>query len=1238
MDDISVYLPMDRRQALVRNETLAQQTTGTVLFAAISNLTPLTNALMEEYGEKRGPEELARQLDYVYDILIAQVNRYRGSVINFAHDSLTCWFDKDDGRRATAAGLLMQQEMGKFAALQSMSGSRTTLAMRVGITHGPVQRFVVGNPAIQRLDLFVGDPLARMVTAEQQARRGEVVVDERSAQALGDAIEITEVRPGSLALVERLRRPIPPPTPWPPIRATSLSLDQLQPWLPPFVYKRFQAGQGEFPSEMRSVVALLLSFSGLDYQQEGEISHKLDRYIRWVQETMARYEGTLLDATLMDKGGYLYAIFGIPVAHEDDSTRAALAAWALRSPPEELNYITGVRIGLSQGRLRAGAYGGQIRRTYNVLGEEVNLAARLMQYAAPGQVLATGRIQAATAHRIRWHELPGMRVRGHLEPIQLFYMRGVSSRQTLKLLEPSYDLPMVGRESELAKIEAKFSLALLGEGQIVGITAEAGMGKSRLLAEVLRMARARSVVAYGGECHVHGSNTPYLVWQPIWRTFFGLDETWSPEAQRHALERELNRIAPQFLPRLPLLDQALPLPIPENDLTRSMDAHLRKLSRESLLVECLKIRATNTPMMLVLEDLHWVDPLSRDLLEAACRAISTLPVLIVLAYRPSDIDLLQSIRVATLPHFSEIRLQEFNTQEAGRLIALKLTQVGKEIGSSPTNPNSLTSFIAMVKKLAQQAQGNPFYIEELLNFLRDRGLDPRESASWQEITFPDTLHGLILSRFDQLNDLQKKILGAASVIGRLFRLSWLLGYCPWLGDPAQVQAELETMNRLDLTPMEAPAERTYLFKHIVTQEVAYNSLDEATRRALHEHLARYLEAQMAAGTLRDLPISLLTYHYERSENLEKKREYLRRAGDAAQVAYANQTAIDYYQRLLALLGEQEPHRGEILLLYGTVLERVGRWQEAQRGYLEALALAEQRRSLHDQARCQLALGSVLEKVAHFDEAIAWLEKARNSYERQAAWGGVGQSLTLLGEVLQRQGAYEQAQQQLEGGLALARKAKAQSTVISALYMLGVVALNRGDRESAQNYLEQSLALSRKEGDPQVKARALSFLGAVVLNEQQPALARQYLEEALALHRESGDRRGIANAQGNLGYLLYAQEELALARRHLEDCLRISQELGDKLYLAYMFVALAAIAIQEQPTATSRARRATRLAGVVATLLAMTGAVLEPYEQGIYERTLNAARALLGEAEFDNALADGAALTLEEAVAYALDAG
>jgi class 3 adenylate cyclase len=663
--------------------------------------------LVRELGPQRGAEELTRYLNLVYDAIIDELHRYGGSVIAFAGDAITCWLDGDPGLAATACALAMQSAMHPFAAITTPAGNTVSLAMKAAVAAGPARRFLVGDPAQRVIDALAGQTLVRLVNAEHQAKRGEVVIDGALLDALGDAIVAPERRydahyDQTIGVVQALRQPVAA-IPWAALAPDSLTDEQIRVWLLPQVYERLRHGLGNFLAELRPTVALFVRFTGIDYDEDAAAGHKLDAYIRWVQGIVAYYEGTLIDLNIGDKGSYLYINFGAPLAHENNADHAAAAALALRTLPDNLPYIEPIQIGISQGWMRAGAYGSANHRTYGVLGDEVNMAARLMMAAQPGQILLSEAAQRSLSPAFLLESLPPIRVKGKSEPAVIFALLGTQQVHSTQLAAPAYALPMIGRQNERARAVEKLALAAQGKGQVVAIVGEAGIGKSRLAAEIIQAEAAQFFAHYGGECESYGVNSSYLVWQPIWRGLFGIDSTWTPAQQIDALQTHLEDLNPTFTARAPLLGTVLNLTIPDNAFTQTLDPKLRKTLLEELLIACLRAKSRQQPLLLLLEACQWLDPLSYELLEACALAIVELPVLLLGTARlQEEATRAHAARAATLAYYTEIALAPWTPTEAARFIDLKVTQL---LGHPVTLPPSL------VEQITAQAEDNPFHLE-----------------------------------------------------------------------------------------------------------------------------------------------------------------------------------------------------------------------------------------------------------------------------------------------------------------------------------------------------------------------------------------------------------------------------------------------------------------------------------------------------------------------------------------------
>jgi predicted ATPase/class 3 adenylate cyclase len=1285
MESLYPYIPADRQFAIAQGVDLPDHTTGAALFADISGFTKLTDALVQTLGPQRGAEELPRWLNRIYDGLIADVTRYRGSVISFSGDAITCWFDDHNlagevqeghnpgALRAIACALAIQQTMEQFSQVDIPGSGTVSLEIKVAVSAGSARRFLVGDPEILIIDVLAGKTLDRLAASAEHAKKGEIVLDEMTVLSLAEQVSVSDWRSNGgsgarFALLVSLDAMIEP-DPWPSLLPDALNEEQLRPWLLQPVYERLKSGMGEFLTELRPAIALFLRFGGIDYDMDMKAQSKLDMYIQAVQHILDRYSGYMLQLALGDKGCYLYASFGVPTAHEDDAVRVVSAALELRD--FHMDFITNVQIGISQGRMRTGAYGSPTRRTYGVLGDDVNLAARLMENAPPGQVLVNQNIYKATDDVFSWEELAPLQVKGKPQPVNVLRLIAKKSHRSSILHEPYYSLPMVGRAAELSVVRNKLDLVLLGWGQVISITAEAGMGKSRLVAEIIRVAREHNVLGYGGECQSYGTNTSYLVWQNIWRGFFGLDAAWPLAEQVAILEHQLAKIDQALLPRLPLLGAVLNLQIPDNELTGAFNAKLRKESLESLLADCLRKRIPQTPLILVLEDGQWLDPLSHDLLETLGRAAADLAVMIVLAYRPNQLEPAQALRISSLPNYIEIALKDLPPNDIAQLITFKLRQVYGEQARVPA---------ALIEQISARADGNPFYIEELLNYLHDRGIDPQHPNAFEQIDLPTSLYSLILSRIDQLSESQKTLLKVASVIGRLFRVAMLWGIYNQLGDQEHVHHELDVLSRIDLTQLDiSDPELTYLFKHVLTQEVAYETLPFETRAMLHEQIGQYIEAHYRDSL--DQYINLLAFHYERTDNLSKKREYLTWAGEAAQAAYANSAAISYYQRVLPLLPEER--QVAIMLKMGAVQELVGNWQAANDTYLQSESLSLRLKDGAGCAQAQRMLGSLLRKGGEYSQAETWLERARESYHQLDDVAGISHVLAEMGDVYRMQGKYPEARSYYDQSLELtgqivepqhrqAARAKALKGagtvatwqgdyaaadafnkeslsihrdlgdvpgVATLLNNMGIIARfqrnlsstveKTGQENSQAVFFRESLALFQKIGDRWAAGQLLNNLACAVSDQGEYAEARRLLEESLFICRQLGDKAGLAGSLNTLADVLLDEGDYTMARPLLDESLSINREIGDQAAIAYLIEDYGCVAAAE-----GNPQRALQLAGFAAALRETIGAPLPPSEQARLDKLIAPARQNLQETDAAAAWESGRSLSLEQAIELA----
>ncbi|GIW24276.1 tetratricopeptide repeat protein [Meiothermus sp.] len=1113
MEALSVYLPMDRQQALIQGRSLPDRSRGAALSVDISGFTSLTEKLAQTLGPQRGAEELTHRLNAIYDALIAEVHRYGGSVIGFSGDAFTSWFDQDTGLRAVAAAVAMQEAMPAVATVP-LGGDTAVLAIRAAVATGLIRRFVLGDPHIQRIDAVAGRTLDLLAAADHLAEPGEVVVAE-GAEGLDEGIRVSSWRSDPLgglkvALVSGLSQPIPP-SPWAALPPEALSEAELRPWILPAVYERLRSGQGQFMADLRPVTALFLAFEGVNYDDDDDAGILLDAYIRRVQATIARYEGSLIQLTFGDKGSYLYAAFGAPVAHDDDATNAVTAALELLKPPANLSFVHSIRIGLTQGQMYTGAYGSALRRTYGALGDKTNLAARLMQQAMPGQILCDEEVYQQAQRRWAFEALPSVRVKGKAGKVRVYTPTGQTAGTKAA---PTAGKALVGRKEVVARLRTALEALKAGQGRVLFIEGEAGIGKSRLVQELIRHLRELGLSGLLGAGHSIEQQTPYRAWRDIFASYFALEGLGDALERQEQVRRVVQEVAPKLAQRLPLLNDLLNLGLPDTPLTAALDPALRQESLVNLLIQLLRSWAQERPLTVILEDAYWLDSLSWDLAVKVARALlgAGEPLLLVVVTRPigeQSLGAHAATALRNMPGSQTLEVGALDVEETAALIADRLGLPVEQL------PPKVARFVH------ERSGGNPFFAEELTYALREQGLikvDPQLVVSPElfqtRSLLPDTLQGLVLSRIDRLLPDRQLTLKVASVIGRNYPYLPLRDSVMRLGtlNEALLHQHLQELIRRSLIMLEAPApEPLYAFKHAITYEVTYHSLLFAQRRQIHRILAEWYEQFYTSNLEAAYP--LLAHHWMHAAEggddaalTRKARDYLVKAGTQALRLCAYPEALSFLHWALSSIplgSEGIAERAELIILIGIVHEKMADYAPAIVALEEALELA---RSVSD-ARLQ------------------------------------SQALSELSWIAVRKGEYVQAEQLGEQALELATQVGDKLANAKAGYRLGIVAFYQGDYPLAARRFEESLAMSQELGDRYGVAGSLNTLGLVALYQGSYTEATRCFEEALTIGRELGNRDAIGKFLGNLGLVAEKQGNYPLAIQRYEESLSILREIG-----------------------------------------------------------------------------------------------
>ncbi|RMF33081.1 MAG: tetratricopeptide repeat protein, partial [Chloroflexi bacterium] len=946
-----------------------------------------------------------------------------------------------------------------------------------------------------------------------------------------------------------------PPLDWTQVQDPATAEALLRRHVPSVVIAWLEEELQDWLAVLRTVSTLFIGVEGIDYTRPHAVE-RLNAFLRAAQRIIYRYQGSINKLTVDDKGTILLVLFGAPPrAHEDDAERALRSALDLQRVAEEQELH--LAIGVTTGRVFAGPVGSETRREYTVIGDAVNLAARLMKVAGAGQVRCDYETYRGARGRLAFDLLPSIRVKGKAGLIRIYRPTGEAGA----VIREAPEGVLVGRRAEVSRLIAGLDAVEAGESRVLLIEGEAGIGKTRLIEELIRLMRERGIAGLLGRGRSIEQHTPYRAWREIFTSYFDLDDVDDLAERQRRVQTLVQEVAPDLVERIPLLNDVLNLGLPENALTASLDTHLRHESLVLLLLTLLRAWASERPLVLILEDAQWLDSLSWDLTVQTARALTVAraPLLLVVAMRPLEGPVLAA-GPAALAEMAQTERLSLDALSPDETLALAAARLGVTVEGLPEE---------VARLVRARAGGNPFFAEELVYALRDGGLIAIEEVAGERRcvvrgdlfqaaqTLPETIQGLILSRIDRLPPEEQLTLKVAAVIGRTFAYTPLrdtLGEHMEISDRL-LRTYLDHLTNLELTLLEAPEpELTYLFKHIITQEVAYETLLFAQRRRLHRTVARWYERTFGGDGKQPLGVEsplapyypLLVYHWHQAEEPERERFYARLAGQWAAAQFANVEAARYFSRALELTPPSDREaRYELLLAREAVNDLRGE-REAQAQDLAALAaLAEE---MDDPRRkAEVAL-----RQAHYDEAIsdypAALEAVQQAIKQAVrAHDPVTETEGYIawGRVLLRQGSYEAARTPLEHALALARAANHRQAEAQSLHRLGHIHLCQGDYSAARDHYRWALQLYRAVGDRQGEADCLSTLGVTHYESGDYPVARDHYEQALAIYRTTGDRWGETMVLNNLGTVYCDLGDYERARDYHQQALEVRLTIGDR---------------------------------------------------------------------------------------------
>lgn len=1159
-DTLASYVPATtaRRHAAQPGplrDPIGEELPAALLVADISGFTALAERLAQ-----RGPagaEDLSAMLNAAFGRMTATIAAHGGDTLKFAGDALLAlWPAEDDlagaTRQAAQCGMALQAALGEGLGEHA-------LAIRIGVGAGPVSLLHLGG-VYGRWELLVaGAAIMRTSAAAQRAAPGQVLAAPEAWALLfphdhrplttNDSLVLSDRSPVALPEFVGRRSSVVIQGAELSAAAASPALEAaLRAYIPGAILSRLISGQTSWLAELRRVTVLFVSLPSLDEATPAALD-RAQGIVRALQTALYRYEGSVNKINVDDKGVTLVAALGLPpLAHEDDALRGVQAALAMHTTLREFGLECA--IGVTSGRAFCGEVGSPQRREYTMIGDVVNLAARLMQAAgtladgAPAILCDEATYQAAQA-RVAFEPLPPVSVKGKAEPVALFRPLHQLSSQARRTADHTRG-EVIGRAAERQQLANQLhTLLRTGRGGVALIEADAGMGKSRLLDNLRQVAGALGIGVLAGAADAMEQTTPYYAWRPIFSQVLALDLGDEPEARR---QQALARLAgqPELLRLAPLLNAVLPLDLPENAITSQLTGQVRADNTHDLLLRLLAHAVAGAPTLVIMEDTHWLDSASWQLALTASQQIE--PLLLLLAQRPHANPLPQYAPPAAyhqLIQSAQLRLQleALPPDETELLICRRL-------GVAALPPEVATL-------IHEKAHGNPFFSEELAYALRDAGLIQiaggvcalTPGADLRALSFPETVQAAIISRIDRLAPTQQLALKVASVIGRVFAFRILHAVYPLEIGQAQLTDDLTTLAQLDITPQDAlAADPSYSFKHAITQDVVYNLMLFSQRRQLHRAVAEWYER---AYTDEPWLYPLLAYHWSKAEVAERALEYLEKAGLHALGIYALREARTMFSQAADLLGQTKAAQSGALAQRGARLMRLlgethhllGEFATARVYFQDSLSRAEAAGDRAGLAEALSRLGRLSTDMGNYAEARAQLEQSLELARARGDLAGQAHALNNLGNLAYRQNIHAEAERYYQRSLEAYTELGDRIGVASVLNGLGNSAMLRRSFESAQGYFAQSLAIRRALNDRWGVAGSLVNIGWLAHLQHDYPAARASYEESLALYRAIGDQRGMAIALVNLGFTAWELGDFATSAEVLHEALQLAIGIG-----------------------------------------------------------------------------------------------
>jgi class 3 adenylate cyclase/tetratricopeptide (TPR) repeat protein len=988
---------------------------------------------------------------------------------------------------------------------------------------------------------------------------------------------------------------VPPPSP---LRYT-----------PGYLAEKILTSRSALEGERKQVTVLFADLKGsmelLADRDPEEARQLLDPVIERMIEAVHRYEGTVNQVM----GDGIMALFGAPLAHEDHAVRACYAALRMQESVtrygDEMQRSYGIpvqiRVGLNAGAVVVRAIDSSLHMDYTAVGQTTHLAARMEQMAKPGSVLITAETLRLAEGLVQARPLGPVPVRGLAQPIEVFELiRAIPTRTRLQAAAARELTRFVGRQVELEALRLALERTGTGHGQVVAVIGEPGVGKTRLFYEFTQAPRTQGWLILDSHSVSYGKATPYLPVRDLLKVYFEIDDRDGARKIREKVTGKLLTLDPTLGAAVPALLTLLDVPV--DDLSwQALDPPQRRQRTLEALKRLLLRESQAHPLLIVVENLHWIDAETQAFLNILLESLPTARVLLLVNYRPE-----YTHGWGGKTYYTQIRLDPLPTERSEELLEVLL-------GDDP-------DLTPLKQRLVERTEGNPFFLEESVHTLVETEVLRGKRGAYRlekplpSIQVPATVQAVLAARIDRLPPDEKGLLQAAAVIGTDVPLVLLQAIAECQEEPLHLGlTHLQAAEFLYETRLFPEIE--YTFKHALTHQVAYESLLQERRRALHGRIVEALEA--LAGDRIAEQVERLAHHALRGEVWDKALVYCRQAGEKVEARSAYPEAVGYFEQALSTLPHlpetrdtreqaidlrlalrtalwpsgdfartlvclreaealatalDDPRRlGQVSIFLSHQFYAEGAYDQAIAAAQRALALATAGGEVILQARANQSLGAAYQVLGHYRRAIDCLEQAVVALDEvghRARFGTV-----ILPAVLARAylawcqaelGLFAEGRSRGDEGLRIAEAVEQPGSLMMASWEVGLLALRQGNLPRALPRLEQAVALCQDADLPFYFPRMAAVLGAAYTLGGRVADAVPLLTRALEQTTATGSVGDRALCRLSLGEAQLLAGRLEEAHALAERALAHANEYGERGHQAYALRLLGDIAARRNP--------------------------------------------------------------------------